>query len=332
LRGILSEGGDAQVRVAVFGAGGVGAYFGGRLAVAGDEVHLIARGAHLEALRRNGLHVRSPKGDFDVALAATDDPADIGPVDFVLFAVKSQDTAAAAARLGPLLHPDTAVVSLQNGLGNEEVIAAEIGPDRTMGGVVYVFSTIAAPGSVVHSGGPATLIFGEFDGRRTERATRLLGALLDAGVDATLSDGIRRAIWDKFAFICALSGMTAAVRLPLGDIRSVPDSWEMFRSLLREVAAVAAAEGAGLSDDAISRHEAFARGLEPGTFSSLHHDMTHGRPMELDALHGELLRRARAHGVAVPATQAIVAILRPWAVRNQAQPVTERDATSPPAR
>lgn len=304
------------MRVAVFGAGGIGAYFGGRLALAGVEVHLIARGAHLEALRRDRLHVRSPKGDFDVMLAATDDPADIGPVDYVLFTVKSHDTAAAAARLGPLLHRDTAVVSLQNGLGNEEAIAAEVGQHRTMGGVVYLFSTITAPGSVLHSAGPATLIFGELDGERTDRARRLLDALLDAGVEATLSDGIWRAIWDKFAFICALAGMTAAVRLPIGVIRSVPASWNMFRDILREVDAVAAAEGVGLSDDAISRHEAFAQGLESGTYSSLHFDMTTGKPMELDALHGELFRRASDRGVAVPATQAILAILQPWAVHN----------------
>jgi 2-dehydropantoate 2-reductase len=304
------------MRVAVFGAGGIGAYFGGRLAQAGVEVELIARGAHLEALRSDGLRVQSTRGDFEIVLPATDDPADIGPVDFVLFTVKSQDTAAAAARLGPLLHPDTAVVSLQNGLGNVEAIAAEIGSGHTMGGAAYLLSTIAEPGLVVHSAGPATLIFGESDGRRSDRALRLLDALLAGGVEATLSDEIWRSVWDKFAFICALSGMTAAVRLPIGDIRSVPDSWQMLRGILREVAAVATAEGIDLSDDALDRHEALALGLEPGTFSSLHYDMTHGKPMELEALHGELLRRARNHGLAVPATQAIYAILRPWAVRN----------------
>lgn len=306
------------MRIAIYGAGGIGAYFGGRLAATGADVSLIARGAHLRALQSEGLHVRSPKGDVDVALTATDDPADVGPVDVVLFSVKSRDTAEAAARLGPLLHADTAVVSLQNGLGNEEAVAAEIGRQHTLGGVVYLVSTIDAPGTVVHSAGPATLIFGELDGRRTERAGRLLDALLAAGVDATLSDDVRRVIWTKFAFICALSGMTAAVRLPIGDIRATPDSWRMFRDVLREVAAVAAAEGVTLSDDTIRGHETLAQNLEPGALSSLHYDLTHDKPLELDALHGELLRRARAHGVPVPATQAIVAILQPWAVRNAA--------------
>jgi 2-dehydropantoate 2-reductase len=306
------------VRVAVYGAGGIGAYFGGRLAASGVDVALIARGEHLQALRTDGLHVRSPKGDIDVTLTATDDPAEIGPVDIVLFTVKSQDTPAAARRLGPLLHPDTAVVSLQNGLGNEEAIAAEIGAHHTLGGVVYLLSTISEPGTVVHSAGGAMLIFGELDGERTERAGRLYAALRDAGVDATLSLDVRQAIWDKFAFICALSGMTAAVRLPIGAIRSEPASWRMFRDVLREAAAVAAAEGVELSDETIARHEFFAQELEPGTHSSLHYDMTHGKPMELDALHGELLRRADAHSVAVPVTRAIVGILAPWAARNAA--------------
>lgn len=304
------------MRVAVYGAGGIGAYFGGRLALGGVEVHLIARGAHLEALRRDRLRVRSTKGDFEIVLPATDDPADVGPVDFVLFTVKSRDTATAAARLHPLLHSETAVVTLQNGLGNVETIAAAVGSRHTMGGVAYLLSTIADPGLVVHSGGPATLVFGELDGRRSDRAGRLLDAFRAAGVDATLSDEIRRSVWDKFAFICALSGMTAAVRLPIGDIRSVPEAWQMFRDILREVAAVASAEGVALSDDAIDRHEALAQGLEPGTFSSLHYDLTTGKPMELEALHGELVRRARQHGVEVPATEAVYAILRPWAVHN----------------
>lgn len=305
------------MRVAVFGAGGVGAYFGGRLAQSGAEVHLIARGTHLDALRRGGLRVRSTKGDFDLHLPSTDEPSEIGPVDYVLFTVKSHGTSAAAAQICPLLHETTAVLSLQNGLGNEETIAAQVGVEHVMGGVTYLLSTIAEPGVVVHSAGPATVIFGELDGRKSERAQQLLAALLDAGVEVTLSDDVRSAIWDKFAFICALSGMTAAVRLPLGDIRSEPESWEMFRDILREAAAVASAEGIEFSKEALDRHEEMAQGLEAGTFSSLHYDMTHNKPMELEVLQGELLRRARAHGVPVPRTEAVYAILRPWAVRHE---------------
>src|SRR5215469_9929658 len=162
------------MRIAVYGAGGVGGYFGGRLAQAGAEVHFIARGAHLQALRENGLRVRSPKGDFQLHASATDDPADIGLCDFVLFCVKTFDTDAAAARLGPLVREGTAVVSLQNGVENEEKLARAVGEDHVMGGAAFIFAGIAAPGVIVHTGGPASLTFGELDGRASERAKRLL--------------------------------------------------------------------------------------------------------------------------------------------------------------
>lgn len=304
------------MRVAVYGAGGVGGYFGVRLAASGVEVHLIARGVHLQALQAGGLRVRSIKGDVEAHLPATDDPAEVGPVDVVLFTVKSHHTTAAASSLMPLLHDTTAVLSLQNGLGNEEAIAAVIGEGHVMGGVTYLLSTIAEPGVIAHTAGPATIVFGELDGSTSERAVRLLHALVGAGVAATLSDDVRTAIWDKFAFICALSGLTAAVRLPIDDIRDVEESWELFRQLLREVASVAAAEGSVLGEGAMERHEEFARRLEPGTFSSLYFDLVHGKPMELDALHGELVRRARRVQVPVPVAQTIHGLLRPWAVRN----------------
>jgi 2-dehydropantoate 2-reductase len=264
--------------------------------------------------------VRSTKGDFAAQLPVTDDPAEVGPVDVVLFTVKSHQTRAAAASLRPLLHDTTAVLSLPNGLGNEETIGAVIGNHHVLGGVTYLLSTIAEPGLIAHTAGPATVIFGELDGKPSDRALRLVGAFLDAGVDATLSDDVRTAIWDKFAFICALSGMTAAVRLPIGDIRDVTESWNLFRELLREVASVAAAEGTVLGDDTVERHENFARTLERGTFSSLHFDLVHGKPMELDALHGELVRRARRAQVPVPVAQTIHGVLRPWAVLNDPRP------------
>lgn len=177
-------------------------------------------------------------------------------------------------------------------------------------------STIAEPGVVAHTAGPATIVFGELDGSITDRATRLLDAF-DSGVDARLSDKAKSAIWDKFAFICALSSMTAAVRLPIGDIRSVAGSWELFTRLLRAFEEVAAADGSPLATDAVARHEEFARSLEPGTFSSLHYDLTHSKPLELESLHGELVRRATRAGVAVPTARAIYGVLRPWAVHNE---------------
>lgn len=305
------------MKVAVVGAGGIGAYFGGRLAAAGEEVHLIARGPHLTALRERGLRVRSVAGDVDVRVPATDDPSEVGPCDHVLFCVKSYDTEAAAARLGPMLREGTAVVSLQNGIDNEEKIAAAIGPQHVLGGVAYLFSTIAEPGVIAHTGGPGRILFGELDGSASERAETLAAACRGAGIDATATLEVRRLLWDKLAFICAQSGVTATIQLPIGEIREVAEAMGVFRRIVEEVRDVAAAEGVELSADVLERNEGFARSLEPGTFSSLHHDLAHGRRMELEALHGEVVRRGRAQHVDIPVTETVYGLLRPWAVRNE---------------
>jgi 2-dehydropantoate 2-reductase len=306
------------MKVAVYGAGGVGGYFGGRLAQAGADVHLIARGEHLDALRRHGLRVESVRGDFEVELPATDDPASIGPCDYVLFAVKSFDTAEAARRLDPLLGAETALISLQNGLDNEEKLAAEIGADHVMGGVAYVFSTIGEPGVIEHTGGPATITYGELDGTRSDLTERFLEWCERAdGMEAELSKAIRADLWEKAAFICAQAGMTATVRRPLGEIRSTRESWEMYRRIVEEVCEVGRATGVDLPEGTAARWMGFAEDLEADSYSSLYYDLTHGKPLELEALHGAVVRRGRANETAVPMNEAVYAILRPWAVRNR---------------
>jgi 2-dehydropantoate 2-reductase len=305
------------MRIAVYGAGGVGGYFGGRLAQAGTEVHFIARGAHLRALREHGLRVRSVKGDFAVQVHATDEPAEIGPCDVVLFTVKSFDTDAAAAGLGPLLGDDTAVLSLQNGVDNEEKLAKAVGEQHVMGGAAYIFAGVAEPGVIVHTGGPTSITFGELDGQESERARQLLASCQQAGFAAELSPNIRTVLWAKLAFICAQAGMTAAVRLPIGEIRTADAAWAAFQRLVAEVAAVAAADGTPVPPGAQQQALTLAQSLEPGGFSSLHDDLVAGRRMELDALHGFVVRRAAERGVPVPMSEAVYAILEPWAVRNQ---------------
>lgn len=305
------------MRIAVYGAGGVGGYFGGRLALAGAEVHFIARGAHLVALREHGLRVRSVKGDFEVNAPATDDPADVGPCDFVLFCVKTFDTDAAAARLGSLVGAGTAVVSLQNGVENEEKLARSVGYEHVMGGAAFIFAEIAEPGVIVHTGGPASITFGELDGRASQRAERLLACCEQAGVAAELSASITTVLWAKLAFICAQAGLTAAVRLPIGEIRRVPAAWAAFGCLVAEVCAVAEADGNPVPQAAQERALALAQAAEPGSFSSLHDDLVAGRRMELEALHGFVVRRAAQYGLAVPTSEAVYAILQPWAIRNQ---------------
>lgn len=305
------------MKVAVFGAGGVGAYLGGRLAQVGADVHLIARGDHLAALRESGLRVESVAGDFEVDLPATDDPAEVGPCDYVIFTVKSYDTEAAAADLGPLLGEGSAVISFQNGLDNERVIAETIGREHVMGGVARIFSTIGAPGVIEHTGGPTQFVFGELDGSTSARGERFLEICERAeGVDPELSADVEAAIWEKATLICAQAGMTATVRLPLGAIRSVPESWAMYRRIVEEVAAVGRAEGVDLPDDVVDRQVDLAAGLRDDVYSSLHYDMTHGKRMEVEALNGAVVRRAEAAGVDVPMNDAVYAILKPWAVRN----------------
>lgn len=306
------------MKVAVYGAGGVGGYFGGRLALAGADVHFIARGEHLDALQRDGLHVDSVYDDFDVDVPATDEPADIGTCDVVLFTVKSTDTEDAASNLDPLLHDETAVISLQNGLDNEEKIAAEIGREHVMGGVAYILSIIADPGVVEHTGGPTSIVVGELDGVRSDRAERFIEWCGRAdGMEADLSEAIQTDLWEKTAFICAHAGMTATVRLPVGEIRAQDESWAMYRRILNEVCRVGRASDIDLPDGTVDHWMDFAADLGSDSYSSLHYDLVHDKPMELDALHGEIVRRGRETDVAVPMNEAVYAILRPWAAKNQ---------------
>ncbi len=297
------------------GAGGVGGYFGGRLVQSGADVTFVARGAHLEALRADGLRVRSVRGDFTVPVRATDDLASSGAADYVLVTVKSFDTDPVATMLAPVVGAGTAVVSLQNGVDNEERLAAVLGEDRVVGGAAYIFATIAGPGVIDHTGGPAGVVVGEWRGGTSERVAALVETFRAAGVTADEASDIRAVLWSKFAFICAQAGVTAAVRLPIGEIRSQPAGRDLFRSLAAEVCAVAAAEGvelpAGLPDTTLGLADA----LDPGAGSSLLHDLVEGRRLELDSLLGEVVRRGGLRGVDVPTSRAVYGVLQPWAAR-----------------
>ena len=304
------------MKIAVFGTGAVGGYFGARLAAGGSDVHFLARGEHLAAIRRDGLRIESVFGDLVLppdAAHATDDPAAIGPSDVVLFTVKSYDTDAAAQRLRPLLHDGTAVISFQNGIDNEERIAAMIGERHVVGGVAYIFAGRIGPGHIRHTGGPARLVFGELDGRRSERTEAFLAECERAGIDAQISSEIRAALWSKYAFICAQAGLTTATRQPIGVIREVAETMALFRSVLEEVCSVARAEGVALPEDLVERHLDFAANLEPHGRSSLYDDMVAGRRMELEALLGEVVRRGRRHAVATPVAETLYGLLLPTA-------------------
>ncbi|MDQ7858169.1 MAG: 2-dehydropantoate 2-reductase [Armatimonadota bacterium] len=301
------------MRVTVIGAGGVGGYYGGMLAAAGHDVTFVARGEHLDALRRQGgLRLRTVHGEVFAPASATDRPPEV-PADLVLFTVKSYDTRAAADSMRPVVGPQTPILSLQNGVDNEEVLAELYGRDRVLGGVVYILTTIVEPGLVEQTGGPRTLILGEWRGGASGRAGRLAQTMQDAGIPAAASEDVAREKWVKFAYICAQAGMTALTRLPIGAIRAHPPAWAMFRQILEEVVAVGRARGVRLDDGVVAQHLALAQRVEPHVTSSLYYDLTHGKRLEIEALHGAVVRYGEAAGVPTPACRAVYAALVPHA-------------------
>jgi 2-dehydropantoate 2-reductase len=301
------------VRIALIGAGGTGGYFGGLLARAGEDVTFVARGAHLDALRARGLTVRSRlSGNFTVAARATGDPGEVGPVDLVLFCVKSYDTDAAAERIRPLIDPETVVLPVQNGIAAAEQIARVIGSGPVLGGVALVSSVLEAPGVVVQSAGAGRIIVGELGGGTSARVERVASVLARAGIPTQAHPDVRVALWQKFLFICAFSGLTALTRLPIGPVLACPETGRLYRDAMVEVEAVGRAEGVRLPDDAVAQAYAMTEKLEPWSRGSLYHDLAAGRRLELETLQGAVVRLGREHDVPTPVNFAVYAALKPY--------------------
>jgi 2-dehydropantoate 2-reductase len=301
------------VHIVVMGSGGVGGYFGAKLQRAGEQVTFVARGPHLEAIKRAGLAIRSAtEGDTVVRPGAVERLEGVDRADAVLFCVKSFDTDDAAARLWSILGPDTPVLSLQNGVDNEDTIDARLGAGRAMGGVAQVFATIESPGVIRHHAA-GRIIFGELDGRVSERAERLRDAFARAEIPVELSKTIRRALWEKYVLICAVGGTTAVTRETIGVIRDTPATWRLFRTIVEEVAALARASGVDLASDAVDQIMKFAETIPPASRASLAQDLLQGRRLELDALHGYASRLGERLGVPTPAIFAVYAALAPHA-------------------
>jgi 2-dehydropantoate 2-reductase len=311
------------LRVAVFGAGAIGSYYGARLGDGGADVSLIARGRQLEALQNDGLTIVEPEGTRTYRLTATDDPAEIGHVDVVLFTVKSYDTTEAAGRLKPLLRDGTAVISLQNGIDNEDRIAAVIGREHVLGGAAYILAAVREPG-VVDANGPRGIVIGELDGGAPSERVK---ALVDVGTAAKLTvraaDDVRIALWEKYTLLVAFSAMTATTRLPIGAIREAPAARQMLEALMTEVWAVGRATGVPLADDLVERQMVLLTSQHAEATTSLYHDLVAGHRMELEALQGAARRLGREHDIATPAIDAAYAILEPWALRNE-RPADDR--------
>lgn len=309
------------MKVVVYGAGAVGGALGARFADGGADVTFIARGAHLEALQSRGLTLVTPEGERSThVVRAVGDPREVGgPVDVVLFLVKSYDTDAAAARIGPLLHDDTAVLSLQNGVSNEERIAALVDPKQVLGGAVYILAAITEPG-VVRTG-KARIVVGELQpGPPSERVESIVAAARAGGIAADASSDVRIVKWEKYVLLVGFSAVTAATQLTIGDVRASQASSEMMRSIMAEAWQVGRALGIPLADDLVDRQQALVLAQKDTEATSLRHDLITGHRMELDALQGTLRRLGRETGVATPWTDAAYAILEPWAIRNAARP------------
>ena len=299
------------MRIAVVGAGGVGGYFGAKLARAGESVVMLARGAHFQAIRRDGIRIRSvPEGESVAKVEAVDSFAGQPPVDMALFCVKSFDTRSAAEALRPVVGSSTGVVSLQNGVDNEETLDEVLGPGVALGGAAYVFAGIASPGVITHTAA-GRIVFGEMDGRASDRATRLRDALAGAAVPVELASDIRRVLWEKYLLISAQAGMTAVTRCPAGVLRDTPESWRMYRLIVEELAALARASGVALAADVVDTVMKQAAAIAPDAYSSLHHDLVQGKRLELEALHGHAVRLGERHGVPTPMVLAIYAALKP---------------------
>jgi 2-dehydropantoate 2-reductase len=298
------------VRILIIGAGGVGGYFGARLQQAGADVGFVARGAHLDALRREGLTVRSPLGDIHLPIVSVSDtPADFGTADIIWLCVKLWDAPAAVRAMAPVVGPDTGIISFQNGVQKDDVLREAFGEKAVMGGVAYIATTIESPGVIRHTGIMQRLLFGEYDGTRSLRAEALLEACMRGGIAVELSEDIRKAIWEKFVFLVGLSGSTTTMRSTIGPIRSNEKSRRFLLELMRETVAVGRAMGVALPSDYAEQRLVFVDGLPDTMTSSMHHDLTGGRRLEVAWLSGGVVELGARVGVPTPMNRAVADLL-----------------------
>jgi 2-dehydropantoate 2-reductase len=308
------------MRIAVFGTGAVGSYFGGRLAQAGEQVAFIARGEQLRALQDQGLRVDSIKGDFVLRpVQATDDPKQVGTVDVVLVGVKAWQVTEAAQAMGPMVGPETFVVPLQNGVEAPDQLAAVLGAEHVLGGLCRIVSFVVEPGHIRHAGLEPYMAFGELDNQPSERAQRLREAFAQAGVMVEIPPDIQVALWTKFLFIASFSGVGAVTRSPAGILRSLPETHQMLEQAMREVLEVAVARGIALPAEAIGQTMALIDSLPPEGTASMQRDIIEGRPSELESQNGAVVRLGQEAEVATPLHTFIYHSLLPLELRAQGQ-------------
>jgi 2-dehydropantoate 2-reductase len=299
------------MRIVVMGAGGTGGYFGSKLARGGADVTFVARGAHLAAIRAHGLRVVSAiEGESVVKVEAVERVDGLPPADMVLFCVKSFDTESAARAIQPVVAAHTGVLSIQNGVDNEDTLAEILGAGHVLGGVAQVFATIAGPGVINHVL-LGRILLGEMDGSDSDRMREFLRACDRAGIPAEPSDDIVRTLWEKYVYLAAQSGMTALTRAPAGVIRALPETRAMYRRIVDEMIALAGAAGVRLASDYGDRCMGILDAVGANAYSSLHHDLVHGKRIEVEALQGHAVRLGERLGVPTPTLRDVYAALRP---------------------
>lgn len=286
------------MRIVVFGTGGVGGYFGGRLAQAGEDVTFIARGEHLRAIKANGLKVDSPAGDFVINPAkATDNVNDVGATDLVILGVKAWQVPEAARAIKPLVGPNTTVLPLQNGVDAVPQLVEALGSENVVGGLCRIVSFVVEPGHIRHAGFAPTIIIGELDNRHTERIVKIDKVFKHAGLDTTIAADIQVALWTKFLFIASFSGVGALANAPAGVVRSDPKWRALIQSAMEEIYRLAHARGVSLPADSVQKVMAAVDGLPADATSSMQRDIAAGKPSELESQNGAVVRMAHESGV-----------------------------------
>ena len=295
------------MKIAMMGSGGVGGYYGGRLAAKGYEVSVVARGSHLKAMQENGLTIESGFAPTVVKpVRVTEDPATIGPVDIVIFSVKLWDTESAAHQIKPLIGPDTGVISLQNGVDAEPTLAKVLGAKHVMGGIAQIGSKIGRPGVIEHVGTMQRLSFGELDNSRSKRAEALLEACTSAGITAEISTDILKTIWQKFVFLVGMSSTTTLTRMPVGKFRNNEHARNLLLNIMREVVAIGRKKGVNLDADFADKQISFIDQLPETMTTSMHHDFEKGNRIELPWLAGTAARFGRELGIDTPYCNAVL--------------------------
>jgi 2-dehydropantoate 2-reductase len=310
------------MRIAIFGTGGAGGYFGAQLARAGEDVTFIARGEHLQTILEHGLTIETPKGEIVIRPArATADPAQVGVVDVVLVGVKSWQVLEAAHAMRPLIGPATFAVPLQNGVEAASQLASVLGPDHVLAGLCGTLSWVIGPGRIRSIGDLNFVKIGELDNRPSERAERLRAAFERAGVTVEVPSDMRQALWGKFLFVVSLGGVGAVARAPVGVIRAVPETRQMLTRCMQEILAVARAHQVPMADTIVTDTMAFVDSLAPDGSTSLQRDIAEGKPSELEAWNGAVVRLGREAGVSTPLHEFIYDSLLPQELRARGQRV-----------